>query len=382
MRESQSYREPSISLLDSARLLAATLAMWAVFGTIAFLQLYSSLVEGRHSFTLSRSLELGLGNAMLKAALGIPVLWALLWFHRRPRKLPLRIGTYAALIVLFTAAHILIRPWLIPIFVIGANGQQYTYWQTLQAAFQSFTLDDVLAFALTAAVFHIWRFAREERARKIREESLRAQLANAELNLLKMQLQPHFLFNTLNAIYHLTPQNSRKAQQMIERLARLLRLSLEHLSSDAVTLRRELEFLQAYIDIEVTRFEERLQVELDIDPDALDAAVPSMILQPLVENAVRHGVSKLPEGGKLMLAARKRDGRLILSIVNDCPAPGNASRSLGVGLSNTQARLAQMFGTDFSVDVKRLQDRAECSVDVPFHTAVMHEAMLERACSP
>ncbi|HLJ13468.1 MAG TPA: histidine kinase [Bryobacteraceae bacterium] len=381
MRECQSDSGPSLSLLDSARLLAATIAMWAVFGTIAFLQLYSDLVQGKHSFTLSRSLELGLGNAMLKAALGIPVLWALLRFHRRPRRLPLGVAIYTALMLLFTAAHIVIRPFLIPVYIIGADGRQYTYWQLLQSAFQSFTLDDVLAFALTVAAFHIWRFTREEQARKIREESLRAQLANAELNILKMQLQPHFLFNTLNAIYHLAPQNSRKAQQMIERLSRLLRLSLEHLSSDAVTLRRELEFLKAYIDIEVTRFEERLQIELDIDPDALDAAVPSMILQPLVENAVRHGVAKLPAGGKLTLAARKRDGRLVLSIVNDCPAPSDASRSPGVGLSNTHARLAQMYGSGFSVDVKRFHDRAECTVDVPFRTAAMDDAMLEHACS-
>ncbi len=372
------HSEPAVSQRDFLRVVLVAFAAWTIFGAIAFLQLYSNLLDGRHSFSLARSLQLGLGNAWLKAALSVPVLWALLLFNVKPRALSARVAMYGVLFAAFTAAHILVRPLVIPIYVANGDGSHYTYWQFVLAGLESFTLDDALAFALTVAGFHSWRYAREGRIRTLREEALRAQLANAELSILKMQLQPHFLFNTLNTISCLAPDNSRKAQQMIERLSRLLRLSLEHLSSNAVPLSRELEFLDAYLDIETTRFGDRLRVVREIDPAVMTAKVPSMMLQPLVENAIRHGVGKMARGGTVQVRAERRGDRLIICIANDCRAGNGFSPGSGLGLANTRARLAQMFGDDYSFQLEKSGGQARVTLEVPFRP-LTSEAEIEEA---
>jgi LytS/YehU family sensor histidine kinase len=225
---------------------------------------------------------------------------------------------------------------------------------------------DTWIFCCIAFAFLAWRFAEESRFRALREERLQTKLARAELQVLKMQLQPHFLFNTLNTIYNLAPQNSRKAQLMISRLADLLRLSLDHVSTNTVPLQRELEFLNSYVEIEKTRFEERLTVQMDIDPDTLDAAVPNMILQPLVENAIRHGVSKKAAGGTVTISAHRKGDRLELSIIDDgrlSPIQGGGS---GIGLANIRARLAQLYGNDYAFDLVPSPEGTRVLLELPF----------------
>ena len=368
---------PGQSGKDFLRLTAAALAMWAILGAISFLQLYSSMVEGRHSVSFSRSLQIGLGNSLLKAVLSLPVLWALLRFNTAPRSLLARICTCSGLLVAFTAAHIALRPLLIPLIIIGANGSHYSYSQFLAAGLQSFTLDDVLAFSLTTLGFHAWLYARETRVRRVREQALQARLANAELHMLKMQLQPHFLFNTLNAIYHLAAQDGERTQQMVERLSRLLRLSLDHVSTNVVPLGRELDFLDAYLDIESTRFEEQLRVIKEIDADAAQALVPNMILQPLVENAIRHGVSRMAGGGTVRISVRRNGERLSIVITNDCKSTNGHNRPSGLGLKNTRARLTQVFRGDFSLNLERGATQARLTIDMPFVSANDEESLME-----
>jgi sensor histidine kinase YesM len=349
--------------------------MWTVVGVIAFLQIYSSMQDGRHTFTLSRSLQLGLGNACLKGVLSVPVLWGLLRLHSKPRKLTSQLAAYAALLAAFLAAHLAVRPFVIPIWVPPNGAAHLSYRQILEMEFQAWVLDDIVAFVLTATAFHIWATAAELRMRNLREQELRIQLASAELSILKMQLQPHFLFNTLNAIHCLAPENTRKAQQMIEQLSRLLRLSLEHISTNAVPLRCELEFLRAYLDIESTRFEERLRVREEIDSSVLDAKLPSMILQPLVENAIRHGVGKIAKGGTIAIRAQGSNGRLAICITNDAPLQEASSATGGLGLANTRARLLQMFGEDFGLELDRLPGKVRLTMDVPYFTLQWKDQM-------
>jgi LytS/YehU family sensor histidine kinase len=184
-----------------------------------------------------------------------------------------------------------------------------------------------------------------------------------------MQLQPHFLFNTLNTIYNLAPQNSRKAQTMIARLSDLLRLSLDHVSSNMVPLQQEMEFLENYLDIEKTRFEERLQIVREIDPDALDAAVPNLLLQPLVENAIRHGIGKKASGGTIQIRAAKQDQRLRITITDDGRPPMPNPNSSGIGVANTRARLTQLFGKDFTFELKPSGQGTQVSIDIPFQSS-------------
>jgi two-component system, LytTR family, sensor kinase len=185
------------------------------------------------------------------------------------------------------------------------------------------------------------------RERELKTSQLEARLATSRLQVLKMQLHPHFLFNTLNAISELIYKDPESAERMIGDLSDLLRLSFENLEVQEIPLRQELEFLEKYLEIEQMRFQERLQVEMKIAPETLDASVPNMILQPLVENAIKHGLAPRSAGGKIEIAAERNNGGLQLSVSDDgLGAPFGDLENLpeGVGLSNTKRRLKHLYG--------------------------------------
>jgi signal transduction histidine kinase len=178
-----------------------------------------------------------------------------------------------------------------------------------------------------------------------------AQLAQAQLDALKMQLQPHFLFNTLHSISALVHKNANAADKMIARLGDFLRQTLENGGSQEVSLQQELEFLKCYLDIERIRFEDRLTVHMDIEPRTLDAQLPNLILQPIVENAIRHGISQRTCPGRIEIEARRLNGTLQVQVTDNGPGlPSNSNSGTivkeGVGLANTQARLKQLYGDD------------------------------------
>lgn len=206
---------------------------------------------------------------------------------------------------------------------------------------------NVALYAVILGVQYGIGYYRMYRERELRASQLEARLAQSRLQLLKMQLHPHFLFNTLNTISELIYKDPEAAEQMITDLGELLRLSLESVGVQEVPLYRELDFLKKYLEIEQTRFHDRLRIEMEIDPRALDAAVPNMILQPLVENAVRHGIAPRAAGGLVSIRAARENGSLRLRVSDDgCGPPGGDADSLkeGVGLSNTRARLQHLYG--------------------------------------
>jgi len=194
-----------------------------------------------------------------------------------------------------------------------------------------------------------------------------------------MQLQPHFLFNTLHTISNLAATDSRKAQVMIARLGELLRISLEHVSSESVPLRRELEFLSSYLEIERTRFEERLKVEIDVDSQAMNAEVPNMILQPLVENSIRHGISRKVDGGLITIRAHRQSNRIQIEVSDDGgDLTSEVHAGMGIGLSNTQARLQQSYGMDYRFEINSTKTGTTVLIDIPF-LAVTETALQELA---
>ncbi|MEP7064450.1 MAG: histidine kinase [Gemmatimonadota bacterium] len=214
-------------------------------------------------------------------------------------------------------------------------------------------------------------------ARREQATQLQAQLAEARLEALRSQLDPHFLFNTLNAVSSLVERDPRGVRRMITRLSELLRYSMEGAREPEITLRRELDLLDRYLDIMQVRFP-GLNVLRLLDDSALDIMVPSMILQPLVENAIRHGVEKMTEAGRIEIEAILEDDTLVLRVRDDGPgesAPDGESG--GVGLRNTRARLEQLYGAaghfslsrsseDLTVAEVRLpatRDRAELRVE-------------------
>jgi signal transduction histidine kinase len=181
---------------------------------------------------------------------------------------------------------------------------------------------------------------------EVRASLLQAQLAQAQLSALKAQLQPHFLFNTLNAIMALVRQHKgREAEDALGRFSDLLRAVLADMSQQEVPLSRELEYLQLYLSIEQMRFSDRLRVQISADPETLDAAVPHMGLQPIVENAVRHGIGRRAGAGTITIRATLLNGALQIVIEDDGPGfPAGDWRGSGIGLSNTAARLKQLYG--------------------------------------
>jgi two-component system, LytTR family, sensor kinase len=190
-----------------------------------------------------------------------------------------------------------------------------------------------------------------ERDARLRAAQLEGQLAKAELEVLKSQLQPHFLFNTLNLVSSLIHTDAASADDMIGDLGSLLRLSLESHAAQEVSLAEEMKALDLYLNIQRLRFLDTLTVEIDIDPKTLDARVPHLILQPLVENAFRHGISKRVGAGLLKIESQNGGATLKLRISDDGPGASGKMLSSGIGLSNTRARLERLYGARAALKV-------------------------------
>lgn len=191
------------------------------------------------------------------------------------------------------------------------------------------------------------KYYRKYRERELQTSQLEARLAHSRLQVLRAQLHPHFLFNTLNAISELIYRDAASAERMITDLSDLLRMSFENLEVQEIPLKQELEFLEKYLEIEQTRFHDRLKVEMNISPETLDASVPNMILQPLVENAIKHGIAPRSEGGRIDISAARNNGDLELTVKdNGLGVPFGDLDNLpeGIGLSNTRRRLRHLYG--------------------------------------
>ncbi|CAN5759319.1 histidine kinase [soil metagenome] len=197
---------------------------------------------------------------------------------------------------------------------------------------------------------------------------LQTQLAEAQLQTLKMQLHPHFLFNTLHTISELVHQDPERAERMITYLGDLLRAALNHRQQQEVTLREEIELLEPYLEIEKTRFGDRLTVEVNVDPEALDARFPHLVLQPLVENAIKHGIAPRRGPGRVEISSAREVDTLRVRVRDDGRGLQESTSARtggggGVGLSNTRARLERLYG---SLHEFRVENRKGGGVDVEF----------------
>ena len=221
---------------------------------------------------------------------------------------------------------------------------------------------------ISLVVDYYRRYQREE----LRASRLKAELAQAQLQALKMQLQPHFLFNTLNSISALLDEDVDAADEMLARLGDFLRMTLQNSGAQRVTLQEELEFLRCYLEIEQVRFQDRLTVSYAVAPDALDALVPNLILQPIVENAIRHGVVTQAGPGRIEIGATRTNGALVLSVKDNGPglaAAQDASGRLrgGVGLSNTRSRLEHLYGAAQRFEMADAREGGlQVTLEIPF----------------
>ncbi len=235
----------------------------------------------------------------------------------------------------------------------------------------------VLYFAVLAAGFardYFLRYrARLEESVRLQAETARlhAQLADARLGALRAQLNPHFLFNTLHAISSLVERDPRGVRRMIARLSELLRYSLEESDEHEIPLRQELSVLDRYLEIMRIRFQGSLDVAVDVDAGVQDALVPNLVLQPLVENAVKHGVSKVEGAGQIIIRGRRDGDRTVLTVRDNGPGLGEAQApgEEGVGLRNTRARLEQLYGSAQSLTLRDVDGGGLIAeITLPFQT--------------
>jgi LytS/YehU family sensor histidine kinase len=231
-------------------------------------------------------------------------------------------------------------------FIVG-RGSSITFISTV--AYTVWNLDRwMLVYWTIVLVSHALNYYHSYRQGELKASQLRTQLVQSQLEALKMQVHPHFLFNTLHSISALLSKDTEAARRMITRLGDFLRLTLENGGNSEVSLRQEMEFLNSYLEIERIRFQDRLTTEIQVDPQVLDVQVPNLILQPIVENAMRHAVAN-SNNGRIEIIAGPRNGMLQIQVKDNGPGL-NADNQVftrtgkGVGLANTRARLKHLYG--------------------------------------
>ncbi|MGH9901449.1 MAG: sensor histidine kinase, partial [Pyrinomonadaceae bacterium] len=319
---------------------------WTLVGFFFASQIYVLFLRSQRPVSFSKALVWQLSAVYLLALATPLVLWLARRFrierHNWPRNVLIHGLTAVLICTTLSAAHVILD-------------------QSFDRGFATLTpsgvargtfvhLDqELIIYWLIVLIGHAFDYYRRFRESELSASRLATRLAEAQLQALKMQLHPHFLFNTLHSISALVHKDPEAADKMIARLGDFLRLTLENSGTQEVVLQQELEFLKCYLDIERIRFHDRLSTHIDVDPRALDFQVPNLILQPIVENAIRHGIAPRSAPGRIEIRAERAGSLLRLQVRDNGPGLGtetgsNRKNNGGIGLSNTRARLRQLYG--------------------------------------
>jgi signal transduction histidine kinase len=354
------------------------LGLATVLGAVATSQMYVGIHSEDASFTWYRA-----------SILQLPFWygWALLaplvaWCHHRlnPDNRPwaARATIHVGLAVVFSIFH----STAIMAFrhLIGFHRDVPVTFDMV-ASFAINTLStNLLGYGAIIAIVYATDFYRRYRERELVASQLSAQLAQAQLQALRMQLNPHFLFNAMNTIaMQVRKAANEDAVRMLAGLSDLLRYMLEDSRPPEVPLSEELVFVERYLAIEQVRFQDRLRIEVDAAPGTKDALVPTLILQPLVENAIRHGISRRAAAGRVAIRARRTDDHLLLEVEDDGPGLGaeiTPAPGTGLGLKNTRARLAQLYPGEFAFDLAESAGGGTVArIRLPFRVTARSEAL-------
>jgi len=266
--------------------------------------------------------------------------------------------------LVFTMTHVVLRGLTYPVWDTGIKGYASVWgagahalrlrWDLFESLFFQNVIDDITGtYVPILLIAHVVSYYQRFRERELRTSQLQTQLAKSHLQALKSQLQPHFLFNTMHSISALMLTDVQAADRMMTRLSDLLRMSLEASGTQITILSHELEFLNCYLEIEKVRFEERLTIILKVAPETLDAQVPHLLLQPLVDNAVKHGISRLCRGGEIQISATAKGPELQLEVKDNGPGMGQPEGPprTGLGLKVTRERLEALYGQEQSMEL-------------------------------
>jgi LytS/YehU family sensor histidine kinase len=270
----------------------------------------------------------------------------------------------AAIVMVHSALWVGIELWLVPYDFMNPTefGPRYSDVLICQLPLE------LLLYGLVLLAFHLRETAARERERERRAAQLETSLAEARLQALRLQLQPHFLFNTLNGVSSLVRAGqNQEAIGMIGGLSELLRYSLERPGGSLVSLEEEAAMIERYLEIQRLRFTDRLAVEMDLPEAAKPAMIPVLLLQPLVENAIRHGISQNDRGGRITVRARREAERLRIEVFNTGRLDPTAPH--GIGLTATTSRLAQTYGDTAQFELFEQEDGVLARVSIPWSTA-------------
>lgn len=354
----------------------AVLAVWAVLGVIYAAPIYVEVRAEGHGHTAWRIFTWGILTWVAWA----PLTPAMIWLARKfsvvgeawKRNLAVHLPAFLLISTLHSAAATAINLRVKPFDNMG--GSPKAFWPRFLSSVTGSFGSDLLIYAGVIGVFYAFDYYRKYREREVAATRLEAQLAQAQLDSLRMQLHPHFLFNTLNSIVGLVRDNKNNAAvNMLVGLSDLLRHTLEYSSRHEVELREEINFIKLYLSIQEMRFSDRLRIELDIDPRTTKALVPNLILQPLTENALRHGIARSTDSGLVGINSVVEDGHLRLTVYDDgagLPDDWQMKGSMGIGLANTAARLQQLYDNDHEFDIRnRDTGGVEVVIVMPFRTS-------------
>ncbi|HEV2691249.1 MAG TPA: histidine kinase [Bryobacteraceae bacterium] len=353
---------------SARRVLLGLLSIWGAWTLYALFgasQSYLSRAYSQQPITFLPALRYSLLDSYTWAFLTPFVLWLGARFAIQKKTAWYAIPLHIVFAILFAVVYVQIFVRLLPLIGYRANARMTT--TVMLARFHS----DLLTYWVLIGLRHAVDYYRKYKDRELKATQLEARLAQAQLQVLKMQLQPHFLFNTLHAISALVHKDVEAADRMIIRLSEFLRLTLDSVGTQEIELKGELESLDKYLEIEQVRFGDRLKVHRFVDPETLDLLVPNLILQPLVENAVRHSIAPRVAGGRIEIRAHREDRTLVLEVEDDGAGAATTPLTEGVGLANTRARLEQLYGASQTMELLTDGGRGfRVRLTLPVHTAV------------
>jgi len=326
-------------------------AFWTLVGVAFASQFYlSSTLLGR-SVTWGQAIGYSLGDWYVWAFLSIPVVWLARRYPPEGAQPWRTAAIHLAAALVCSLVYVVLRS-LVGVVHSRLLDETVTFAEVFRPLLVKTYPFNLLVYGVIITISHALEYYRKYHERTVHALELEKHLTDARLQALLRQLQPHFLFNTLNGIASLMHSDVHAADKMLVRLSELLRLTMHHPGQPLTRLREEIAFIEKYLEIERIRFRDRLTVEINVAPDTLELDVPSLIIQPLVENAIRHGIEPQARPGRITVEARREGAALVLLVRdNGAGQPAGGFTREGIGLANTRGRLRELYGDRYRFEL-------------------------------
>jgi two-component system, LytTR family, sensor kinase len=338
--------------------------IWTGIGLAFAAQFYVSSVKAGQPISWQSAIVWSLGDWYVWALLSIVVLKLARRFPLEGKEWAICLAIHLCGSLVTSVAYIFVRAGLATL-QSHLRGQSADFLEAFSSLLIKTLFFNALIYWVIVSVAHALNYYRRYRERELRASELERNLTAAKLKTLQMQLNPHFLFNTLHAISALMHKDVNAADRMISRLSELLRRALDSSEAQEVPLRQEIDFLRRYLEIEQTRFGSRLEVQFAVPDGTADFLVPNLILQPLVENAIKHGIEPNARRGVIEIGARLEENWLVLEVRDNGGGLPNGYDER-IGLANTRSRLAQLYGNDHQFDIQTLASGgASATIRIP-----------------